>query len=128
MNTPTTTQTSEPIDFNASQVCQSLLEQTLRNGAQQMLQQAIQAEVANYLHQHRDQLDSNGHRLVVGNGRLPGRQIQTGLGPIEVQQPRVRDKRADHQFTSAILPPYLRRVPALDNLIPALYLKGVSMA
>ena len=128
MNTPATTQTSEPIDFNASQVCQSLLEQTLRQGAQQMLQGAIEEEVTNYLHQHREQCDDKGHRLVVGNGRLPARQIQTGLGPVEIQQPRVRDKRADHQFTSAILPPYLRRVPALDNLIPALYLKGVSMA
>ena len=107
MNTPATTQTSEPIDFNASQVCQSLLEQTLRQGAQQMLQRAIEEEVTNYLHQHREQCDDKGHRLVVGNGRLPARQIQTGLGPVEIQQPRVRDKRADHQFTSAILPPYL---------------------
>jgi len=128
MNTPATAQTSEPTDFNASQVCRSLLETTLRNGAQQMLQQAIEAEVADYLHQHRDQLDEQGRRLVVGNGHLPARQIQTGLGSLEVRQPRVHDKRADHQFTSAILPPYLRRVAALDNLIPALYLKGVSMA
>ncbi len=82
-------------------------------------------EVGNFLRQHRDQLDEQGHRLVVGNGHLPARQIQTGLGSVEVRQPRVHDKREDHQFTSAILPPYLRRVAALDNLIPALYLKGV---
>ena len=76
-------------------------------------------EVGNFLRQHRDQLDEQGHRLVVGNGHLPARQIQTGLGSVEVRQPRVHDKREDHQFTSAILPPYLRRVAALDNLIPA---------
>ena len=83
MNTPATRQTSEPIDFTASQVCQSLLETTLRTGAQQMLQQAIEAEVANYLRQHREQLDEQGHRLVVGNGHLPARQVQTGMGVFE---------------------------------------------
>ena len=71
MNPPATRQTSEPTGFNASQVCQSLLETTLRNGAQQMLQWAIEAEVTNYLHQHRDQRDERGHRLVVGNRHLP---------------------------------------------------------
>ena len=72
MNTPATGQTSEPIDFNASQVCQSLLETTLRNGAQQMLQQAIEEEVSNYPRQHRDHLDEPGHRLVVESGTSAG--------------------------------------------------------
>ena len=104
MNTPATRQTSEPIDFTASQVCQSLLETTLRTGAQQMLQQAIEAEVANYLRQHREQLDEQGHRLVFGNGHLPARQVQTGLGPVEIRQPRVASRSSVHQQHLATLP------------------------
>jgi len=65
--------------------------------------------------------------MVVKNGFLPERSILTGIGPLSVKQPRVRDKRKEKEvFTSAILPRYLRRIPYLDNLIPALYLKGIS--
>ncbi len=70
-----------------------------------------------------------GHRLVVRNGHLPERTIQTPVGDVEVQQPRVRDRRPDETretFRSAILPPYLRRTKALEELIPWLYLKGIS--
>lgn len=113
---------------DASQVCQSVLEQVLRQGAQSMLQAAIEIEVQSYLDAHKGLVDESGRRLVVGNGSLPGRRIQTGFGPVDVKQPRVHDRRPDQKFTSAILPPDLRRAPSLDNLIPALYLKGVSMA
>ena len=82
---------------------------------------------------HRDCLDpDSGHRLVVRNGRHPKRAIQSSLGPIQVHQPRVNDKRVDEQgersfrFTSAILPPYLRKAPSVERLVPWLYLKGVS--
>ena len=91
-----------------------------------MLQVALQLEVEQYIEQHAGQRDENGKRLVVRNGSLPGRELQTGLGPISVRQPRVNDRREGKQFTSGILPPYLRRVASIENLIPALYLKGVS--
>jgi putative transposase len=111
-----------------SSVCRGVLDETLRLGAQRMLQQAIEAEVENYINSHGALRDAEGHRQVVRNGFLPERQIQTGIGPVRVRQPRVQDRRSEMKFTSAILPPYLRRVPSLENLIPTLYLKGVSTA
>ena len=96
-----------------------------------MLATAIENEVADYIADHGDQRDADGRRLVVRNGHLPRREIQTGLGPIEVRQTRVNDKRTDTEgnrirFTSKILPPYLRRTKTLDELIPWLYLRGIS--
>jgi transposase-like protein len=92
-----------------------------------MLGQAIEAEVDDYLTRNDEARDpQSGRRLVVRNGRLPEREILSGVGPISVRQPRVRDRREGMRFTSAILPPYLRRTPNLESLIPALYLKGVS--
>ena len=126
MNTTTNQQESQVISLNTSLVCQNLLEETLRKGAQQMLQRAIEEEVSQYIEGHQSQLDSKGHRLVTRNGQKPGRTIQTGQGPIEIQQPRVNDRREGHRFTSNILPPYLRRVASIDNLVPALYLRGIS--
>src|SRR5512136_563981 len=108
-----------------------VLTDILRQGAQEMLATAIENEVAEYIERHAALRDEQGHRLVVRNGRLPARQIQTGLGLVEVQQPRVHDRRLDEQgqrvrFSSAILPPYLRRTKSLDELIPWLYLRGIS--
>ena len=94
-----------------------------------MLAQAIAAEVAAWIEQHRHGVDAEGHRQVVRNGHLPGRTITTGIGPVEVRQPRVRDRRpADQaeQFGSTILPPYLRKTKAVEELIAWLYLKGIS--
>lgn len=91
-----------------------------------MLGVALQLEVEQYIERHTGERDRDGNRLVVRNGSLPDRELQTGLGPISVRQPRVNDRREGKGFTSAILPPYLRRVPSIENLIPALYLKGVS--
>ena len=107
------------------------LNEILQQGAQQMLASAIENEVADYLEGHADQRDENGRRLVVRNGYLPARKIQTGIGQVAVRQPRVNDKRVDEQgqhqrFTSQILPPYLRRTKSLDELIPWLYLRGIS--
>jgi len=104
----------------------SALEGYLREGARRMLQQAIDQEVREYIDGHTALRDEAGHRLVVGNGSLPARDLVTGVGPVRIQQPRVQDRRADHRFTSRILPPFMRRVPSIDALIPALYLKGVS--
>ena len=104
----------------------SALDELLRDGAQRMLQAAIEAEVSTYVEQHQGNVSGEGRRLVVRNGYLPARPIQTGLGPVRIEQPRVDDRREGQKFSSRILPPYLRRVPSLDALIPALYLHGVS--
>jgi len=108
-----------------------VLAEILRDGARQMLGHAIEAEVADYIAAHADKRDAAGHRLVVRNGYAPQRDVQTGLGAITVKQPRVNDKRTDEdgrrvQFTSKILPPYLRRTKSIEELIPWLYLRGIS--
>jgi transposase-like protein len=107
-----------------------LLDQLVRRGAQQILQKAIEAEVEEFLQQHQQRRDRNGNRLVVRNGHKPARQIVTGAGALEVRQPRVRDNSPNQdervQFSSAILPPYLRRSKAIEEFIPWLYLRGIS--
>jgi transposase-like protein len=122
--------TSEAIRFPAAGI-QDALTQVLRDGAQRLLAQAVEAEVAVYVQRHADQRDEQGHRLVVRNGHKDERQIQTGIGPVTVRQPRVDDRRVDAdgnriRFTSSILPPYLRRTRSIEELIPWLYLKGIS--
>ena len=109
------------------------LEEVARAGARRALQQAIEEEVAQYIEAHQHHVDeSNGHRrLVVRNGHKPPRTILSGVGPIEVRQPRVDDRRVDEhgvrfRFTSKILPPYLRKTKAIEELVPWLYLKGIS--
>lgn len=102
------------------------LEDVLREGAQKLLEQAIELEVAEYISRYAEMRDEKGHRLVTRNGHLPERRLQTGMGAIEVRQPRVRDRREGVRFSSSILPPYARRTPSLETVIPTLYLKGVS--
>jgi len=102
------------------------LDEVLREGARRMLMAVLEAEVQAYVDCYADQRDVEGHRLVVRNGRKPTRTLQSGTGPVEVSQPRVHDRREAHRFQSAILPPYLRRTPSLEGLIPWLYLKGIS--
>ena len=106
-----------------------VLTEKLREGAQQMLAKAIGDEVDSYLARRAGLVDEEGHRQVVRNGYLPQRKIMTGLGAVEVQQPRVRDRRPSHErekFTSSILPPYLRKTKSMEELLPWLYLKGIS--
>ncbi|MDQ4105750.1 MAG: IS256 family transposase [Actinomycetota bacterium] len=103
----------------------------LRTGARQMLTHAIEAEVAAFLAAHADQVDDTGRRRLVRNGHAPERTIQTGIGPIAVRRPKVRDRGAAEgeqpiRFTSAILPAYLRRTRNIEELLPWLYLKGLS--
>ena len=105
------------------------LTELLRLGAQEMLATAIEAEVDEWIAERQHLLDENGHRQVVRNGRLPRRKITTGVGQVEIEQPRVRDNRppADREkFTSKLLPPYLRKTKSIDELLPWLYLKGIS--
>ena len=107
------------------------LTEVLRHGARTLLAQAIEAEVATFLATHADLVDDTGRRRLVRNGFLPERTIQTGIGAVPVRQPRVRDRgvgapHAKIHFTSAILPRYLRRTRSLEELLPWLYLKGIS--
>jgi putative transposase len=109
----------------------SVLDEIVKEGARQMLQAAIENEVAEYLDRYREVTDDQGHRLAVRNGYLPERELLTGVGPLLVRKPRIDDRKLRQEakgepFTSSILPRYVRRVPSIDNLIPALYLKGIS--
>ena len=108
---------------------ESVLDEILRDGARQLLGRAIEDEVAAYVRAREDLVDAAGHRLVVRNGHLPERSIQTPLGEMSVKQPRVRDRREVGEreaFQSSILPPYLRKTKSLEDLLPWLYLKGIS--
>lgn len=108
------------------------LTDVLRNGARALLAQAVEAEVADFLGTHTELKTADGHRRVVRHGHLPEREVMTGIGPVAVRQPRVRDREAGAadperiRFTPAILPPYARRSKSLEMLIPILYLKGIS--
>lgn len=106
------------------------LTDVLRNGARSLLAQAVEVEVAAFLDGYATLLTEDGRRRLVRHGHLPEREIMTGIGPVAVRAPRVRD-RTGHggeriRFSSAILPPYARRSKSLEVLIPILYLKGVS--
>lgn len=103
----------------------STLEDIVKAGACDMLQRAIEVEVSEYIDQHQG-VTKKGNRLVVRNGWRQPREIQTGIGNLPICQPRVNDQRSGKKFISRILPPYLRRLPSLNSLIPALYLKGIS--
>ena len=107
------------------------LTEVLRNGARALLAQAIEAEVAEFLAKHVDLKTATGLSRVVRHGHLPEREVMTGIGPVGVRQPRVRDRGAADdagriRFTPAILPPYARRSRSLEVLVPILYLKGIS--
>ncbi len=106
-----------------------VLTEILREGARKLLASAIEAEVEVYLAEREPLTDTEGRRSVVRNGYLPARSLQTPVGDVPVRQPRVRDRRPADQrerFQSSILPRYLRRTRALEELLPWLYLKGVS--
>jgi len=104
----------------------NVLEETLREGARKLLQQAIDLEVDEYIKMFSDLRGSDHRRQVVRNGHLPERAIQTGIGSIEIKQPRVRDRTGNSKFTSAILPKYSRKTPSVEAVISTLYLKGIS--
>jgi transposase-like protein len=99
----------------------------LREGAKRLIAQAVDAELSATLAQFADYKDDAGHRYVVRNGYLPEREILTGIGPVSVRVPKVRDRSgARIKFTSALLPPYLRRARSVEEVLPWLYLKGIS--
>ena len=103
----------------------------LRNGAKKLLAEALEAEIAGFLSQYADLKDDQGRMRVTRNGYLPEREIQTGIGPVPAKAPRIRDHRPEDEsdrirFSSSILPPYLRKTKSMEELIPWLYLKGIS--
>src|ERR1700730_2141511 len=106
-----------------------VLTEVIGQGAKQVLSQAIEAEVSEWIERHQQHEDAQGRQQVVRNGFLPQRTILTGVGPVEVKQPRVHDRRPKEEaekFASQILPPYLRKTKSIEELIPWLYLKGIS--
>jgi transposase-like protein len=109
----------------------SLLDEIAREGARRMLVAALETEVAAYLDAHVTERDADGHALVVRNGKGRMRKVTLGAGTIPVSAPRVNDRRVgtDRQrcrFTSRILPPYMRRSPKVAEVLPVLYLRGLS--
>jgi len=108
------------------------LTEILRQGARALLAQAVEAEVADFLAKHGDLRTEDGRQRVVRHGHLPEREVMTGIGPVAVRQPRVRDREAGAgdpgriRFSPAIVPPYVRRSKSIETLLPILYLKGIS--
>jgi len=107
------------------------LTDVLRTGARKLLTEALETEIEGFLSQYRDLRDSQDRQRVVRNGYLPERDIQTGIGHVAVKVPRARDRQPDREsgpirFTSSLLPPYLRKTKSMEELIPWLYLKGIS--
>jgi len=129
-STPAVAASSEVLAFREQLGERSELDELVREGARRMLQAAIDAEVSEFVERHRERVDDQGRRLVVRNGSLPAREVLTPAGPIEVRQGRVRDNTANPdervRFTPSVLPAYLRRTAAIEELIPWLYLKGIS--
>ena len=106
------------------------LDEVVRQGARQLVQRAVEVEVELFLERYQYLMDDQGHRQVVRNGYRPVRTLVTGAGPVEVATPRVDDRvlarHGEARFTSALIPPYLRRTKHIEELLPVLYLKGIS--
>jgi transposase-like protein len=123
---------SEPNVYTPVAVGGSMLDELVRHGARAMLAAALQAEVAAYVDAHVDQVDEAGHRLVVRNGHHRAREVATAAGAVPVRAPRVNDKRTDEvtgerrRFASAILPAWARKSPQVAEVLPLLYLHGLS--
>ncbi len=122
---------AENEDRSETGVVPPTLDDLAREGARKMLKKALEREVAQYVEEHMDEVNEEGRRLVVRNGKAQSRQVTCGAGTFTVQAPRVNDKRVDaqgerHRFTSKILPPYMRRSPKVAEVLPILYLRGLS--
>jgi transposase-like protein len=113
-------------------VSESLIDEIVREGARRMLAEALRAEVDTYVARFVGELDENGHRLVVRNGYHQPREVLTSAGAVEVVAPRVNDRRTDpdtgerFRFSSAILPAWARKTPKVTEVLPLLYLHGLS--
>ena len=124
MTNTTITTLPDPSGFSSDP-----LTEILRCGARNLIQQAVEAELTALLLAHAGETTEDGHARLVRHGHLPEREVMTGIGPVAVKVPRVRDRSAEAEkirFTSAILPPYLRKAKSIEELLPWLYLKGIS--
>jgi len=129
--TPPVLKIVESKDKSEAAVVPPTLDELAREGARRMLSKALEKEVAQYIEDHGAEVDEDGRRLVVRNGHAQTRRVTCGAGTLEVQAPRVNDKRIDEdgerqRFTSKILPPYMRRSPKVAEVLPILYLRGLS--
>jgi len=103
------------------------LTEILRIGARALIAQAVELELSHLLNQHEDKKLSDGRQAVVRNGYLPARTLQTGIGDVDIQVPKIRDRtHTGIKFNSSLLPPYLKRTKSIEELLPWLYLKGIS--
>ena len=117
------------ISFKNPADTQDLLTEIARQGAREMLAKAIELEVQDFLGDVESLTIEDGRKRIVRNGYLPEREVQTGIGPLAVRVPRVRDRDSSGSkidFSSAIIPRYLRRSKSIETLLPLLYLKGIS--
>ncbi len=124
MPKPTITPLPDPSGFSPDP-----LTDILRSGARRLIEQAVEADLAALLAAHADDTTEDGRSRLVRHGDLPEREVMTGIGPVPVKVPRVRDRAAGAEkvrFTSSILPPYLRKAKSVEELLPWLYLKGIS--
>ena len=103
------------------------LTELLRKGARQLIADAVEFELQEFLGHYAALTNEKGHRLIIRNGYLPEREIQTGIGPVKIRVPKTRDKsRQGIKFNSTLLPPYLRKTKSVEEVLPWLYLKGIS--
>jgi len=111
----------KPVEF------QDELTELLRAGARHLLMQAVEVELEHFLAEYEHVRDAKRRRVIVRNGYLPKRKILTGLGPVEIRVARTRDRsRSGIVFRSSLLPPYIKRTKSVENVLPWLYLKGIS--
>ena len=114
-------------EFTGREEISDPLTELLKSGAQQLIRLAVEAELAEFMSQYSELQTEDGKTLVVRNGHLPERELQTGLGPVTVKVPKVRSKSGEPvSFQSALVPPYVRKTKSLEAAIPWLYLKGIS--
>jgi transposase-like protein len=118
---------SRIIELRGPEGTHDALTEKLREGARELIMHAVEAEFRDFLGMHAESRLEDGRSRIVRNGYLPEREVQTGIGGVSVQVPRARDRgRGGIRFTSALLPPYLRRTKSVEELLPWLYLKGIS--
>ena len=113
-------------DADGGDLTSLMLDELVTEGARRMLVAALEVEVADYIDRHQNVVDEDGHRLVVRNGRAAERTLVTAAGGLKVRAPRVYDRREGHGFSSSILPRYARRSPKVADVLPVLYLRGLS--
>jgi len=109
------------------EISEDPLTELLRTGARKLIAEAVEAELQQLLSQYGDLRNGQGHKQVVRNGYLPEREIQTGIGSVKIRVPKIRDKSGQGiKFNSTLLPPYLRKTKSVEEVLPWLYLKGIS--